>query len=113
MYKLIFNNKEAILPKRTLEVEERLHNIKKSVGKYHREEISPRELVEQMYSTVKFFFNDEQIKEFLGTSDINQIDIGELDLLIAEISLAYIGKLTGKMTENKQIAKLIDLAANI
>lgn len=113
MYKLIFNNKEAVLPKRTLEVEEFLYNMKKSIGKYNREEISPRDLVEQMYSTVKFFFNDEQIKEFLGSNEINQIDIGELDLLIAEISIAYVSKLTGKMTENEQVAKLIDLATNI
>lgn len=113
MYKLIFNNKEAILPKRTLEVEELLYNIKKSIRKYQREEISPRDLVEQMYSVVKFFFNDEQIKEFLGSNELNQIDIGELDLLIAEISFTYIGKLAGKMTENEQIAKLIDLATNI
>lgn len=76
-----FNNKNYDLPKKTLALNKKIENVNHSK--------STSEAYENMMEFVLEGLGEEKVIELLGTSDINEVDLIQLNLLCNQITMAY------------------------
>lgn len=107
-YKVTINNKTLELPKCTLAIEEMVEKIRDTEKEVGKGTAKKRTLVEQMLEFVCMCINEEQAKEVLNHTDIEDIDTKDLEIAVNRIMNAYSTKLT-----NEQLANTKKLMADV
>lgn len=86
VHTIIVNNKSYELPKKTIDVAEKLDSVLKIdsiVG------LSVKDKFKILHDFVKEMVGDENAAEMLGSDDLNEIDTSELAVIVLEINDAY------------------------
>lgn len=107
-YKVTINNKTLELPKCTLAIEEMVEKIRDTEKEVGKGTAKKRTLVEQMLEFVCMCIGEEQAKEVLNYTDIEDIDTKDLEIAVNRIMNAYSTKLT-----NEQLANTKKLMADV
>ena len=79
------NNQSYDLPPKTIDVIEKLDKVLQ----VDKEKISIRQKYQKMLDFVKFMLGEDNAAEILGDKSIDNIDVGEVELLILKIQDAY------------------------
>lgn len=96
IYTVIASNGQSYdMPPKTLEVIERLDKVLK----VDNEKCSIRQKYQKVLDFVKFILGDENIVEILGGKSVDEIDVGELEVLVLKIQDAYNNAVTEYRTE--------------
>lgn len=112
-YKVTLNSKSYDLPKCTISIEERvelMRDTEKEVGKGTERK---RVLVEQMLAFVEMCLGEDNAKEALEYTNIENVDTKDLEMVCSKIMNAYSEKATKeKVQELKRLTADINGALN-
>ena len=95
-YKVTINNKTLELPKCTLAIEEMVEKIRDTEKEVGKGTTRKRTLVEQMLEFVCMCIGEEQAKDVLNYTDIEDIDTKDLEIAVNRILNSYSTKLTNE-----------------
>ena len=95
-YKVTINNKTLELPKCTLAIEEMVEKIRDTEKEVGKGTARKRTLVEQMLEFVCMCIGEEQAKDVLNYTDIEDIDTKDLEIAVNRILNSYSTKLTNE-----------------
>ena len=96
IYTVIASNGQSYdLPPKTIDVMEKLDKILR----VDSEKCSIRQKYQKVLDFVKFILNEENTSEILGGKAIDEIDVGELELLVLKIQDAYNDAVSDYRTE--------------
>lgn len=86
IYTVIASNGQSYdLPPKTIEVMEKLDRVLK----VDSEKCPIRQKYQKVLDFVNFMLNEENIAEILGGKTLDEIDVGELELIVLKIQDAY------------------------
>lgn len=96
IYTVIASNGQSYdLPPKTIDVIERLDKVLK----VDSEKGTIRQKYQKVLDFVKYMINEESVAEILGGKTIDEIDVGELEVLVLKIQDAYNDAVNGYRTE--------------
>lgn len=85
-YTVIINNRNYELPKKTLEVMEKLDDVLKVDS---IKGLGVRQKYERIHKFVKDIFGEEKAVEMLGSDNLSELDTSELALIVIKVNEAY------------------------
>ncbi|MEG2295432.1 MAG: hypothetical protein RSB96_01665 [Oscillospiraceae bacterium] len=105
MEKVILNKKGYDLPKRTMGIMQKIEDLLEIEKQYESGEIRVIECVSAEYNFLIDILGEEKTGEYLGSNDINEVDISEVSVAIVHILNTYKDKLENARMEyaNKQL----------
>lgn len=99
-YTFIYNGKSYELPKKTIEVAERLEYC----AGLDDTDMSIREKFKYFYETIEILTGKENAEEILGSENIEEVDLSEVSIVMQKIMGAY-----SKPITQSEIRELHDL----
>ena len=99
--KIIINKKTYELPKRTLELADKIDALLEIEESYIRAEIKTRDIITAEFNFLLELMGDKNVTEMLGTSDLESCDVGDISCIVASILSAYNSRVEQEKLKNK------------
>lgn len=101
-YKVTINNRQFDLPKCTLSIEEKAETMRDTEKEVVSGKTRKRALVEQQLDFLESLLGEEQSKETLSYTSIEDVDTKELEIAVYRIMNAYTASTTAEKMKDAQ-----------
>lgn len=101
-YKVTINNRQFDLPKCTLSIEEKAETMRDTEKEVVSGKTRKRALVEQQLDFLESLLGEEQSKEALSYTSIEDVDTKELEIAVYRIMNAYTASTTAEKMKDAQ-----------
>lgn len=98
----MLNKKSFDLPKKTIGIMQKIEDLLEIEKQYEDKEIKVIECVHAEYDFLIAILGEKKTAEYLGSNDINEIDINEVSVAIVHILNAYKDKVENVRMEYAQ-----------